>query len=205
MVSKALRTLFGALANPTRLAIVERLLSGEKNVSELIRLTGASQSMVSHCLKRLIEADLVAARRQGKYRMYALNERLVRPLLSRLAETEGRWKAVMDYAPNYIILIDTKFRITYLNRLAPGVRPEMFIGKPLLDLVAGDQARREAIKAFRKALRTGKPSSYLTMNDDPVIGKRWYAWRVGAIKEGGRVKELVIIAMDITEYRQAAP
>lgn len=54
----------------------------EKNVSEIVEETGASQSLVSHQLKVLKDFDLVATRREGKKIYYSLQDGHVKQLLS---------------------------------------------------------------------------------------------------------------------------
>ena len=61
-----------ALANPTRLLIVDSLANGEKNVSELVDLTGEEQSNVSKCLGVLKANGIVAARKDGMNVYYSL-------------------------------------------------------------------------------------------------------------------------------------
>ena len=62
-----------ALANPTRLLIVDLLANGEKNVSELIELTGEEQSNVSKCLAVLKSNGIVKDRKDGMSVYYKLN------------------------------------------------------------------------------------------------------------------------------------
>jgi len=57
---------FSSLANPTRLAILERLRDGEMNVSGLAAELGLEQSMVSHNVKLLEECRIVRSERRGK-------------------------------------------------------------------------------------------------------------------------------------------
>ena len=54
----------------------------EKNVSEIVEETGASQSLVSHQLKVLKDFDLVSTRREGKKIYYSLQDGHVKQLLS---------------------------------------------------------------------------------------------------------------------------
>ena len=61
-----------ALANPTRLMIVDLLASGEKNVSEIVALTGEEQSNVSKCLGVLKTNGLVKDRKDGLNVFYSL-------------------------------------------------------------------------------------------------------------------------------------
>jgi len=65
---------FSTLANPTRVAIVELLRNGSKNVSEIAETLGQEQSMISHNLKALERCKFVFSERKGKRRFYYLNK-----------------------------------------------------------------------------------------------------------------------------------
>lgn len=60
------------LSDQTRLFVLEELLSGSKNVSELNALLKIDQSLLSHHLKVLREAGLVQTRREGKTVRYEI-------------------------------------------------------------------------------------------------------------------------------------
>ena len=64
---------FSTLANPTRLAILEHLLSKDMNVSELAEALGQEQSMISHNLRTLERCNLISSERSGKEKVYAVN------------------------------------------------------------------------------------------------------------------------------------
>jgi DNA-binding transcriptional ArsR family regulator len=64
---------FSSLANPTRLAILERLRDGEMNVSGLAAELGLEQSMVSHNLKILERCKFVVSEKMGKEKYVSLN------------------------------------------------------------------------------------------------------------------------------------
>ena len=55
-----------ALADPTRLKIVELLLAGDHNVNELAEHLGTPQYNVSKHLRILREAGIIVAQREGK-------------------------------------------------------------------------------------------------------------------------------------------
>ncbi|MFN8178486.1 MAG: metalloregulator ArsR/SmtB family transcription factor [bacterium] len=64
---------FQALGDPTRLALLEELRGGEKNVGELVDALGCPQPKVSRHLKVLKAAGLVRDRREGRHVGYALS------------------------------------------------------------------------------------------------------------------------------------
>ena len=71
-----------ALSAPSRVQILGCLLDGPLAVGEITALLGMEQSAVSHQLRVLREAGLVAASRHGKRRVYAISRDPVRDLLA---------------------------------------------------------------------------------------------------------------------------
>jgi ArsR family transcriptional regulator len=65
-------TKLAVLADPTRLAVLEVLLAGPRNVKEINGHVRIAQNLLSHHLRVLREAELVVARREGKAVKYAL-------------------------------------------------------------------------------------------------------------------------------------
>src|SRR5688500_12676825 len=70
--NKTLVTLFHALSDETRLAIVQRLGSGENGGCDLQELLDAAQARLSYHLKLLRGAGLIAGRRAGRWVHYSL-------------------------------------------------------------------------------------------------------------------------------------
>jgi ArsR family transcriptional regulator len=64
---------FRALADPTRLRIVDLLRGGERCVCELTEALDAGQSLLSFHLKTMKDAGLVSDRRDGRWAYYSLN------------------------------------------------------------------------------------------------------------------------------------
>jgi DNA-binding transcriptional ArsR family regulator len=71
-----------ALSAPSRVQILGCLLDGPLAVGDITDLLGMEQSAVSHQLRVLREAGLVAAERRGKHRVYAISGDAVRELLT---------------------------------------------------------------------------------------------------------------------------
>lgn len=85
-----LATRFRALADATRLALLQALFEEEHTVQELCALTGASPANASKHLALLLEQGLVARRRDGLYTYYRIAdaslERLCHLVCGSLAE-----------------------------------------------------------------------------------------------------------------------
>ncbi|HNP60683.1 MAG TPA: metalloregulator ArsR/SmtB family transcription factor [Nitrospirales bacterium] len=62
------------LSDPTRLGVLESLMSGPKNVGELMGELDVEQSLLSHHLAILRDAGLVESSREGKTMIYQLPE-----------------------------------------------------------------------------------------------------------------------------------
>jgi ArsR family transcriptional regulator, zinc-responsive transcriptional repressor len=65
-------TLFRALGNPLRLAILDQLFDGPRCVHELVAALGVSQPLVSQHLRVLRSADLLRSHRRGRETVYRL-------------------------------------------------------------------------------------------------------------------------------------
>jgi DNA-binding transcriptional ArsR family regulator len=72
---------FRALGDPTRLRILQLVLDEERNVTELVRLTGSPQGRVSSHLACLRWCGYVTARREGRRVYYRVADPRVRELL----------------------------------------------------------------------------------------------------------------------------
>ncbi len=72
-LSETCYAFFSTLANPTRLAILEFLRGGSRNVTEISDAIGQEQSMISHNLKPLLRCGFVFSERRKKERFYSLN------------------------------------------------------------------------------------------------------------------------------------
>jgi DNA-binding transcriptional ArsR family regulator len=68
---------FTNLANPTRLAALELLMTKPMSVNELAASLGQEQSMVSHNLQPLLKCNFVNIEKQGKKRVYSVNQETV--------------------------------------------------------------------------------------------------------------------------------
>ncbi|UUY01840.1 metalloregulator ArsR/SmtB family transcription factor [Svornostia abyssi] len=82
---------FHAIADPTRRAILDQLRDGELSAGDLGAHVRISQPSLSQHLKVLREAGLVAARRDGRRRLYRLEPSALRIVREWIVEYEGYW------------------------------------------------------------------------------------------------------------------
>lgn len=85
--------LFQALSEPTRLAVVQHLASGEHRVRDLVEHMGLAQSTVSKHVGFLVECGLATMRPEGRSTWYSLAQsELLRTLIAaaeRLLDATG--------------------------------------------------------------------------------------------------------------------
>lgn len=67
--------IFKALSDENRLRILNLLKEKERNASELLHAMDFGQSTLSHHMKLLLNAEVVTARRQGKWVIYSINDK----------------------------------------------------------------------------------------------------------------------------------
>ena len=86
-------TAFGALSDPTRRAIFERLAAGPSAVGDLARDFPVSRPAVSQHLKVLKDAGLVVDRAEGTRRIYQVHPPAVQALRTYL---DSFWTTALD-------------------------------------------------------------------------------------------------------------
>jgi DNA-binding transcriptional ArsR family regulator len=88
--------LFTALADQTRLRIVEFLRQGERPVGEIVEDIGIHQSGVSRHLGILHEAGVVRVRPAGQRRLYSLRPEPFHEVDAWIASYRSLWEARLD-------------------------------------------------------------------------------------------------------------
>ena len=91
MATDRLSLIFGALADPTRRAILNRLAEGEATVAELAEPFDMSQPAVSRHLKVLETAGLISRTRRATARLSHLDAGPLREVTTWLARYQRFW------------------------------------------------------------------------------------------------------------------
>lgn len=92
----ALDAVFGALAHPIRLAIVERLAQGDCTVGELAAPHDVSAPAISQHLRVLEQAGLLVQTPEGRVRRCALDAAPLSAAFSWLVRYRVFWDDVLD-------------------------------------------------------------------------------------------------------------
>ena len=100
--SERLNTIFMALADPTRRAILERLARGEASGTELARPFAISVPAISKHLRVLEHADLILHRKDGRTHWFRLSASPMREAADWLELYRQFWEAQFDSLETYL-------------------------------------------------------------------------------------------------------
>jgi len=101
---------FGALADPTRRAILARLVDGDATVNELVALSDLSQPTISKHLKVLERAGLVSRGRDAQFRPVRLNAAPLAGAAHWLGDYRRSWEESLDQLDAYVKDLQRKER-----------------------------------------------------------------------------------------------
>jgi DNA-binding transcriptional ArsR family regulator len=107
MNADTLDAIFGALADPTRRAILARLASGEVTVNELAEPFAMTQPAVSKHLKVLERAGLIARGRDAQRRPCRLHPETLKTVADWVAHYEHFWTESFDRLDEYLRTLKT--------------------------------------------------------------------------------------------------
>lgn len=102
MSSDRLSAVFAALADPTRRAILARLVSGEATVTELAEPFDMSMPAVSKHLKVLERAGLIARGREAQWRPCRLEAEPLKDAADWLEQYRRFWEESLDRLEDYL-------------------------------------------------------------------------------------------------------
>lgn len=102
MHQRDLPAIFGALSDPTRLSVVERLARGPASVSDLAQpFAMAGPSFLKH-LRVLEEAGLITSSKAGRVRTIALAADSMRPVEDWIRAHRDTWEKRLDALGDFL-------------------------------------------------------------------------------------------------------
>ena len=103
-----LSTTFAALADPTRRAILARLASGEKSVTELAAPFAMSMPAISKHLRVLERAGLIARGRDAQWRPRRLQAQPLKEVAEWVEHYRRFWEESFDRLDDYLQQLQKK-------------------------------------------------------------------------------------------------
>lgn len=108
MANDQLSIIFAALADPTRRAILARLVSGEASVTELSEPFEMSMPAITKHLKVLERAGLIARARDAQWRPCRLEASPLKDIADWLEHYRAFWEQSFDRLDNYLLELKEK-------------------------------------------------------------------------------------------------
>ena len=119
MPSDRLSTVFSALADPTRRAILGRLAGGEATVTELAEPFQMSLPAVSKHLKVLENAGLISRSRAAQWRPCRLEATPMKAVADWLDAYRGFWEGSLDRLDEYLAEIQAETPKAEIQKAEP--------------------------------------------------------------------------------------
>src|SRR5690242_13992957 len=101
-VTYSAEAVFGALADPTRRAVLDLLRHGNLPAGQIARAFPVSRPAVSKHLRLLRQARLVEERRKGRHRVYQLNAGPLRAVDHWLNHYRAFWQANLTSLKTFV-------------------------------------------------------------------------------------------------------
>ena len=117
-------------------------------------------------------------------------------LLDALREREAQWRALVESAPDTIMIVDREHRVEFSNRPSA----EAPIGATL-EAAIDPRERGRAAEAIDYVFSSGATSAFEVGQDTPA-GRRQLMTRLGPIIRDDVVDRVALISTDVTEQRE---
>jgi len=99
---KTTHDVFSAIGEPRRRILIEQLVLKEMTVNELVDIVDWPQPTVSKHLGVLKKVNIVAERKEGRFRYYRIQPDELRPIQEWLIQFEKYWGGTMDQLDSYL-------------------------------------------------------------------------------------------------------
>ena len=120
------------------------------------------------------------------------------PVTPQAQEPDELLRTLLEAAPGFITSVDREGRILFVNRVAPGLKPEAVIGQSVSAFVVPEQ--QAYFQAQLDEVFAGGESTTFD-----ILGKdqHWFRNRAAPLRQNGHVVSVIIDSLDITELKHA--
>jgi DNA-binding transcriptional ArsR family regulator len=101
-VTYSAEAIFGALADPTRRAVLDLLRRGGQPAGQIAAAFPVSRPAISKHLRVLRKAHLVSERRNGRHRFYHLNPEPLQTVDAWLERYRGFWQTNLERLKKFV-------------------------------------------------------------------------------------------------------
>ncbi|HUC21070.1 MAG TPA: CHASE3 domain-containing protein, partial [Candidatus Polarisedimenticolaceae bacterium] len=119
-----------------------------------------------------------------------------------LRRSQSALQSIVDYAPNYIQMLDLDLKRSFINRAGTErTSGDLLIGRKFGEFM--DKSERQRVRRIlRRVIKTGR-STDLEFITHLGGSSQWYKNSVGPIYSGEDITGLVLITFDVSRERQA--
>lgn len=120
-----------------------------------------------------------------------------------LKESEGQWRSLAENVPDIITTVDRNGTILFANHTTQGLASDRAIGTSYFNYVLPEY-REITRRAIERVYETGKSvGEYEVLGNSLDGAARWYACRVGPVKQEEEVVAVNVVATDVTERKNS--
>ena len=122
-------------------------------------------------------------------------------LEQKLKESEERWRVITKYTPDHIWVIDTNYKLTFVNYTVPDLSVDEVIGNHYSNFVQKEYLEQHE-EILKEVMETGKTILWETGYLDNYGKQLYFDVHSGPIFKEGKVIGIVTRSTDITERRK---
>lgn len=119
-----------------------------------------------------------------------------------LKDSERKWRYLAESSPDYIMLLNEKLEVIYINRPMSELSAEEVLGTSILTYIP-DEYHKQVLTSCRQALKEGNTNTFESRYFVAGGELGTFESRVGPVRKGENIVSLVISIRDITERKAA--
>ncbi|UCE72937.1 MAG: PAS domain S-box protein, partial [Methanomassiliicoccales archaeon] len=119
-----------------------------------------------------------------------------------IREGENKWRSLIDNTSDFILIVDKKGTIEFINRTLPDLEMNDVIGKKIYDFQPPESQKIHKAM-LKKIFKTGNFETFQATSTGPEGDLAWYETKAVPIKKEGQVTSVMLLGSDITERKKA--
>lgn len=113
---------------------------------------------------------------------------------------EARWRALVEDAPEHVLIVERDGIISFINHAVSPAGPEDVVGRSVFQLIPRE-FRERARRIIQSVFQSGQSVHDELIALGPPAAQTWFSNRVSPVKEGERVVAAAIVSRDVTRQK----